>query len=232
MFFRLQDFWRVGYHDDPLTVSIEYQGGGRFDDPRGERIVLYGGDSAETCIIEKASPWLSHTDASFVQRAEAPEADADEQLQAIELEHAERDREIAMRPPQMPVDLYDSAKIYVALVNPVILLDLDQVSVRRDLTEIPAIKEEMSRAGVADLDRSVLMGRHLEITRSISGFLMRNQFHDHHFDGVRTLSRHQGEIYVLFEGRYELGRRMVGPIILNREDPDVLSAALKLRLVP
>lgn len=232
MFFKLEELWRVGYYDDPLTISLEYQGYGRFDDPRHERIVLYGADTAETCIIEKASPWKLHTDASYVQQAEAPEADVDPELQSAELEQAERDLQIAMRQQLMPADVYECAKVYVALVSPVILLDLDDVGVRHDLARVPEIAEEMQREGIADLDRSVLLGRHLNITRSISGFLMRNQFGGHDFAGIRTLSRHQGDSYILFEGRYELGARMVGPIVLHRDDPDVINAAIKLRLIP
>ncbi|MGC2407473.1 MAG: RES domain-containing protein [Candidatus Cybelea sp.] len=232
MFFKLEELWRVGYYDDPLNVSLEYQGGGRFDDPRHERLVLYGADSAETCVIERASPWTLHTDAAYVQQAEAPEADADSDLQRAELEQAERDREIAMRHPRVPEDLYECAKVYVALAKPAILLDLDDVGVRRDLARVPEIAEEMRADGIADLDRSILLGRHLRVTRAISGFLMRSQFGGYEFAGIRTLSRHQGDSYILFEGRYELGARMVGPIVLRRDDPDVVNAALKLRLIP
>jgi hypothetical protein len=32
---RPAEFWRVGYHETPLVVSLEYQNGsGRFDDPQ------------------------------------------------------------------------------------------------------------------------------------------------------------------------------------------------------
>ena len=231
MFFKLDAFWRVGFYADPLSVSIEYQGGGRFDDPEKELTVLYGADCAETCIIERANPWAPHTDASYAQRTEAPEAEADAELQNTELEQAEGDRDIAMRPHTMPADIYDAAKVYVALADPVILLDIDDIAVRRDLSQMPEIRSEMDSAAVPDLDRSVLLGRHLRITRAISGFLMRNPFAGHSFAGIRTLSRHQGESYVLFAGRYKLGALMVGPITLTRDDPDVVDAALKLRLI-
>ncbi|MDH2909464.1 MAG: RES family NAD+ phosphorylase [Candidatus Eremiobacteraeota bacterium] len=232
MFFKLDEFWRVGYHVDPLSVSLEYQGGGRFDDPNGEFTVLYGSDSAETCIIEKASPWKPHEDSPYTQQAEAPISDDDHDLQRAELEQAERDREIAMRSARIPVDLYESAKVLVELAQPVVLLDLDDVGVRTDLVRIPEIAQKMRLAGVSSLDRSVLLGRHLDITRAISGFVMRNQVGRHQFDGLRMISRHQGDAYVLFEGRYRLGIRLVGPMTLHREDPDVVNAALKLRLVP
>jgi hypothetical protein len=75
VFFRLNELWRVGYRDDPLSTSVEYQGNGRFDDPQRERAVLYGSDTVETCIIEIAMPWNLHADASYVQQKEAPERD-------------------------------------------------------------------------------------------------------------------------------------------------------------
>ena len=232
MFVRLNELWRVGYHEDPLCVSIEYQGNGRFDDPERERTVLYGSDTIETCIIESALPWSLHPDASYVQRTEAPERDADSELQQAELDDAERDRVIAMKPAQMPADLYDKAKVYVALAEPIVVLDLDDISVRRDLAQIPEIAAKMRERDLPDLDRSVLTGRHLDLTRTISGHLMRRPFGGHDFAGVRALSRHAGSSYVLFEGRYRFGTRMVGPINLTPEDPDVIKSAQRLRLVP
>ena len=232
MFLRLNELWRVGYHDDPLSVSIEYQGNGRFDDPQHERAVLYGSESIETCIIEIAMPWAFHPHASYVQQTEAPEHDIDSELQQAELDDAERDRVIAMKPAHMPADLYDKAKVYVALAEPIVVLDLDDISVRRDLARIPEIAARMRAHGLTDLDRSVLMGRYLDLTRTISGYLMRQPFAGHHFAGIRALSRHAGSSYVLFEGRYKLGTRMVGPINLTPEDPDVIKSALRLRLVP
>lgn len=114
MFVRVNELWRVGYHDDPLSVSLAYQGSGRFDDPQREHTVLYGSESVETCIIEIALPWRMHADASFVQRTESPERDADSELQQAELDDADRDRAIAMKPARMPADLYDKAKVYGA----------------------------------------------------------------------------------------------------------------------
>ncbi len=232
MFVKVNELWRVGYHDDPLSVSLAYQGSGRFDDPQREHTVLYGSDSIETCIIEIALPWNLHPDASYVQRTESPERDADSELQQAELDDADRDRVIAMKPAQMPADLYDKAKVYVTLTEPIVVLDLDDISVRRDLAQIPEVAGRMRAHGLPDLDRSVLTGRHLDLTRTISGFVMRNQFAGHHFAGIRALSRHAGASYILFEGRYHLGARMVGPINLTPEDPDVIKSALRLRLVP
>lgn len=232
MFVKVNELWRVGYRDDPLSVSLAYQGSGRFDDPQREHTVLYGSDSVETCIIEIALPWNLHSDASFVQRSESPERDADSELQQAELDDADRDRIIAMKPPQTPADLYDKAKVYVALTEPIVVLDLDDISVRRDLARIPEIAARMGEHELPDLDRSVLMGRYLNLTQTISGYVMRNPFAGHHFAGLRALSRHAGASYVLFEGRYQLGTRMVGPINLTPEDPDVIKSALRLRLVP
>jgi hypothetical protein len=179
VFVRLNELWRVGYHEDPLCVSIEYQGNGRFDDPQRERTVLYGSDTIETCIIESALPWSLHPDASYVQRTEAPERDADSELQQAELDDAERDRVIAMKPAQMPADLYDKAKVYVALAEPIVVLDLDDISVRRDLAQIPEIAAKMRERDLPDLD----------LTRTISGHLMRRPFGGHDFaDAVMPTS--------------------------------------------
>jgi len=232
VFHRVNELWRVGYHADPLSVSIEYQGSGRFDDPQDERTVLYGSDNVETCIIEIALPWSLHVDASYAQRTEAPERDIDPELQEAELDDAERDRMIAMRPAHMPADLYDKAKVYVALAEPIVVLDLDDISVRRDLAQIPEVAARMREHGLSELDRSALTGRYLDLTQTISGHLMRHPFAGHRFAGIRALSRHAGVSYVLFEDRYRLGTRMVGPINLTPEDPDVIKSALRLRLVP
>jgi len=232
VFHRVSELWRVGYHDDPLSVLLEYQGSGRFDDPQREFTVLYGSDSVETCIIEMALPWNLHPDASYVQRTESPERDADSELQQAELDDADRDRVIAMKPGRVPADLYDKAKVYVALTEPIVVLDLDDISVRRDLAQIPEIAARMREHELTDLDRSVLTGRYLDLTQTISGYVMRNPFAGHHFAGLRTLSRHTGASYVLFEGRYQVGTRMVGPMNLTPEDPDVIKSALRLRLVP
>jgi len=66
-----------------------------------------------------------------------------------------------MKPARMPADLYDTAKVYVALAEPIVVLDLDDIGVRRDLAQIPEIAERMRENGLPDLDRSVLTGRHL-----------------------------------------------------------------------
>jgi len=52
------------------------------------------------------------------------------ELQQAELDDANRDREIAMKPTQMPADLYDKAKVYVTLAEPIIVLGLDDISIR------------------------------------------------------------------------------------------------------
>lgn len=91
MYYRLSEFWRVAHHQSPLEVSLEHQdGSGRYDDPRRERTVLYGADSAVTCILEVALPWKPHVDAAYVQRAEAPtdDMDPDEQQCALAAFHS------------------------------------------------------------------------------------------------------------------------------------------------
>ena len=235
MYYRLSDFWRVGYHASPLDVSLEHQdGSGRFDDPQHELTVLYGGDSATTCILEVALPWKPHVDADYIQQAEAPSDDMDNEEQRLALEQAERDREIAMQPPTMPASLYQKSKVFVQLTSPVVLCDLDDVSVRTQLSKVPAVAAAMLACNVPQLDRSVItaQGPHLDITRAISGFLMRQPFADHQFAGIRTISRWKGEVFVLFQGRYQLGPPLVGPIRLNREDSDVVQAATMTSLVP
>jgi hypothetical protein len=235
VYYRLSEFWRVGYQASPLDVSLEYQdGSGRFDDPQRKLAVLYGGDSATTCILEVALPWKPHVDATYVEQSEAPDEEMDADEQRLALEQAERDREIARRPPAIPASLYDSAKVFVQLVSPIVLCDLDDVSVRTQLSKAPAVAAAMAASEVSQLDRSVItaQGPHLEITRAISGFLMRDAFGGHRFAGIRTISRWKGEVFVLFQGRYELGSPLVGPLPLHRDDPDVVQAATMAGLVP
>jgi hypothetical protein len=95
-----------------------------------------------------------------------------------------------------------------------------------------------ARVGLAGR-RSRHLGRIAPMTGARRGnrsatasYLMRRPFAGHHFAGIRALSRHAGSSFVLFEGRYKLGTRMVGPIDLKPEDPDVIKTALRLRLVP
>ncbi len=235
MYYRLSEFWRVGYHASPLDVSLEYQdGSGRFDDPERKLTVLYGGDSATTCILEVALPWKPHVDASYVRQAEAPSEDMDTDEQRLALDQAERDREIAERPPAMPTSLYDKSKVFAQLAKPIVLCDLDDVSVRTQLSKVAVVSATMAACNVPQLDRSVIMaqGPHLEITRAISGFLMREAFGGNQFAGIRTISRWKGEVFVLFQDRYELASPLVGPIRLHREDPDVIRAATMTGLVP
>jgi hypothetical protein len=235
VYYRLSEFWRVAYHASPLEVSLEYQdGSGRFDDPERTLAVLYGGDSATTCILEVALPWKPHVDATYVDQSEAPDEGMDADEQRLALEQAERDREIAKRPPTLPASLYEKSKVFVQLANPVVLCDLDDVSVRIQLSKVPTIAAAMSACGVPQLDRSIIIaqGPHLEITRVISGYLMRQRFGGHEFAGIRTISRWKGEMFVLFQDRYRLGLPLVGPIRLHRDDPDVLRVAAMAGLVP
>jgi len=90
----------------------------------------------------------------------------------------------------------------------------------------------MKACNVPQLDRSAItaQGSHLEITRAISDFLMREEFGGHQFAGIRTISRWKGEVFVLFQ--YELGSPLVGPIRLHREDSDVIQAATMTGLIP
>lgn len=219
----------------PLDVSLEYQdGSGRFDDPEHKLTVLYGGDSATTCILEVALPWEPHVDADYVEQTEAPSEDMDIDEQRLALEQAERDREIAERPPAMPASLYDKSKVFAQLAKPVVLCDLDDVSVRTQLSKIATVSAAMNACNVPQLDRSVItaQGPHLEITRAIAGFLMREEFGGHRFAGIRTISRWKGEVFVLFQDRYELASPLVGPIRLHREDPDVIRASTMVGLIP
>ena len=225
----------MGFHESPLTVSLEFQNGsGRFDDPLHEFTVLYGGDSATTCILEVALPWEQHVNGSYVQRAEAPDCDLDPQELRAALQQAERDHEIALRPPALPETLYDHSKVFAQLKRPVVLCDLDDVRVRTQLMHVPSVAGAMARCAVPQLDRSVITahGPLLEITRAIAGFLMRETFIGHRFAGIRTISRWKGEMFALFQGRYELGTPLVGPIRLYRGDLDVVRVAAQTRLVP
>lgn len=235
MYYKLSEFWRVGYHESPLAVSLEYQdGSGRFDDPDREFTVLYGANSATTCILEVALPWEPHLNSTFVQRAEAPTEEMDPEEQCQALKQAQRDLEIAMRPPSLPQTLYDNSKVFVSLASSIVLCDLDDVAVRMQLARVPSIQSALASNNIPQLDRSVItaQGPHLDITRAISGFLLREPFAGHHFAGIRTISRWNGEVFVLFQDRYVLGNNLVGPIRLHRDDADVVQVATMTNLVP
>ena len=120
-----------------------------------------------------------------------------------------------------PADLYDKAKVYFELVESIVVSDLDDISVRSDLTQVPSIAEYLSAHRLPDLDRSVLAGRHLDLTRTISGHLMRYPFAGHQFAGIRAQSRHSGITFAHFEGHYRLRPPVVGPIRLTPDGPDV-----------
>ena len=146
--------------------------------------------------MEIALPRAPHTDASYVRRTEAPDRDADYELQRAELDDAET------RP------------------------------ICSDLAQVPSIAEYMSAHRLPDLDRSVLAGRHLDLTRTISGHLMRYPFAGHQFAGIRAQSRHSGITFAHFEGHYKLRPLVVGPIRLTPDDPDVRRIAQRIHLVP
>ena len=181
--------------------------------------------------MEIALPWAPHADASYVRRTEAPDRDADYELQRAELDDAERDRQIAMTPPQMPADLYDKAKVYFELVESIVVPDLDDISVRSDLAQVPSIAEYMSAHRLPDLDRSVLAGRHLDLTRTFSRHLMRYPFAGHPFAGIRAQSRHSGITFAHFEGHYKFRPPVVGPIRLTPDDPYVRKIAQRIHVV-
>ena len=92
----------------------------------------------------------------------------------------------------------------------------------------------MAECNAPQLDRSVItaQGPHLEITRAISGFLMREAFGGRQFAGIRTISRWKGEVFVFFQDRYRLASPLVGPIRSHPEDPDVVQAATMTGLLP
>ena len=53
-------------------------------------------------------------------------------------------------PPAMPASLYDSAKVFVQLVSPIVLCDLDDVSVRTQLSKAPAVAAAMAACEVSN----------------------------------------------------------------------------------
>jgi len=226
--------WRLGYYAEPLIASLEYQGKGRFDDPQRERTVLYGADAVSTCIYEIALPWKPHKDADYAHRTEAPESDVDHDLQQAELEQAERERTIAMRPFRMPATLYDYSKTLIGFGETLVVCDLDNITVRTGLSRIDPLSELMSELGVPHLDRSVLTGQgpFLKITQALSGYLMRNGFLGYEFPGLRALGRHAGYCFILFQDRYAMSPPLVPPIRLTPEDPEVIEAAANLHLIP
>jgi hypothetical protein len=229
----ITEFWRVGFHADPLHVTLEYQtGSGRFDDPYGTAVVLYGADSVRTCLLEVTLPWHKGDDdyVSDIPSGSDPEDADDPELLAAIAQDAERDRVIASQRRRLPEILYDRAKVYARLAKPAQLADLNSPGTRLALVDaIPAVKAKLRKLRLtpAEFDKSVLLSQYVDITRAISGYLMRGELNGRKFDGMRCDSRLDGTIYILFDGRYTLQNHDT-PVRLHPHDADVLKLAREL----
>jgi hypothetical protein len=235
----LRDFWRVGYHADPLHVTLEHQdGSGRFDDPERQRTVLYGAEDPRTCILEIARPWKPRPEAGdIIHAVPEPELASGENDAALLEEmsrHAERDREIAAEPLRMPIDLYEKKKVHVELERSLDLANLDDLQIVRALFAAPSVRTACDAQSITQIDRSVLMGREMEITRAISGHMMRVPLFGTNFPGLACPSRHPGAgfAFTLFEGRYALRLPPITEVTLSPDDPDIQFVATELGLLP
>jgi hypothetical protein len=229
----VREFWRVGYYADPLHVTLEYQNGsGRFDDPERKKVVLYGAYSLRTCFFEIVMPW-DPADDGYVNNIPYeldPQDSHDDELRKAIVEDAKRDQVIAARRRQLPQTLYDKAKVQARLENGAMSADLNSPGTRMQLASaIPYVKTSLAELSLRpeQFDKSLLTSQHLDITRSLAGFLMRSEIDGIRHDGLICDSRHDGTNVVLFEGRYEI-RDYSAPNRLTREDPDVQAIAEEL----
>ncbi|HEY1728114.1 MAG TPA: RES family NAD+ phosphorylase [Candidatus Baltobacteraceae bacterium] len=233
----MTSFWRAGYFADPLRVTLEHQdGSGRFDDPERGRIVLYGASSIRTCIFEVVLPWIAGDD-EYVHSSptELDLEDANDQALAAAIAiDAVRDGLIATRQRRMPQTIYEKAKVRATLEHDARLVDLNSPGVRMQLHDrIAFVAQRLRSLGIdrGQFDKSPLTSQHLDITRAISGFLMRNDFDGERPDGIACDSRHDGINFVFFEGRYVICENNA-PIQFTPYDADIVSVAAELGWEP
>ena len=233
----IHEFWRVGYHVDPLHVTLEFQNGsGRFDDPQRQKVVLYGANTIRTCILKLALPWVQGNDeyAATTTHEPDPEDANDGDLAAAIAADAVHDEAIAKRRRRLPQLLYEKAKVQAFLERPAQFVELNSPGIRMELHDaIPFVATRFVGLNLVreQFDKSLLTSQHLDITRAISGFLMRKRFEGAQADGLACDSRHDGTNYVLFEGRYVIAR-YTDPIRLTSNDPDIIAVATELRWDP
>lgn len=166
--------------------------------------MTYGGSSqyctvledALTCIVET----LSTVDpacrtANIVNPIPKPELACGEAdaglLEAMRID-AERDREIAAEPLRMPRDLYEKKKVHVELERPLDVANLDDLQMARALFDVPTIAVLCRAKGIQQIDRGVFAGQALDVTRAISGHIMREPVFGTRFPGLAAPSRHPG----------------------------------------
>jgi hypothetical protein len=177
-----------------------------------------------------ALPWEAGEDdyVSDIREVHDPADVADEELVAAIRRDASNDRAIALRRRQLPQTLYDKAKVHAELEPLVHLVDLNLVGTRHSLAgEIPQVKVAMAAADLRQLDKSVMLSQHLDITRAITGYLMRNEFDGRWHDGLSCDSRHNGTNYVLFQERFRILAHS-DPVRLTPHDEDILQVATEL----
>jgi len=183
-----------------------------------------------TCIYEVALPWEAGEDDYVNDIRELPDSDdaPDDDLAEAIRRDAENDWAIAQRRRQLPQTLYEKAKVHAQLDPIAELVDLNLVGVRHSLAaEIPEVRVAMATAGLRQLDKSVMLSQHLDITHAIAGHLMRGEFDGRRHDGLCCDSRHNGTNYVLFEDRFRIVRSSE-PVPLSPNDADVLGVAAEL----
>jgi hypothetical protein len=134
-----------------------------------------------------------------------------------------RDKEIAAEELRMPIDLYEKKKVHVELERSLDLANLDDLQVARALFAAPAVRVTCDAQGVTQIDRGVLTGRELDITRAIAGHMIRAPLFGTHFPGPASPSRHPGAgiAFTLFEGRYALRLPPITDVMLSPENPDI-----------
>lgn len=175
-------------------------------------------------------PWLPGEDDYVNDIREDVDADdaGDEELAVQVRRDAQNDRTIAERRRQLPKTLYETAKVYARLDPAADLADLNLVGVRQELVRaIPDVQVAMARAKLLQLDKSVMLSQHLDITRAISGFLMRKEFEGRRHHGLCCDSRHNGVNYILFQDQFRVAEHSQ-PVRLSPDDDDVRAVAAEL----
>jgi hypothetical protein len=195
--------------------------------------VLYGGDSASTYILEVALPWKAHVDAAYAQRAEAPWTTWIRPNSASPSSKPSETRRSRCGPAHAAGPVRKWSKfLHGSRPRSCCVTSMMSQFAPGSPKWIPWPQRCAHAACYSSTHRYHRLrpapGDHAS-DRQIPDA---KPFFEHRFSGIRTISRWKGDSYVLFENRYELGPPLVGSILLNRDDPDVVEVATMMGMVP
>ena len=223
----VQQFWRIGRRENPIHVSVEYQGDGRFDDPQKLVAVLYGAPTLRTCLLELMLPVQVADAARAVLTAVSEPTD--------ELEAADRinDLRIAEMPRIVPPSLYQRVAVLVSAPSQLKLIDLRSLAMRQRIEALPQVAIELRKYNFPQLDRSALLSQRRPLTQAITRSVLHGDVGDD-VDGIFSESRISGEACAIFlGGGHNPELQIIGERkALTSEDPDVAAVARELGLQP